>query len=93
MKYANAPTIKEVLHPCGRIFRNLEALFSGAYASNLGTNTSLNTKLVGVMLALEIVPQKGWSHLLLATDFMLVVLAFSCAKVVPWPLRNRWDEC
>ncbi|KAK2406406.1 hypothetical protein QL285_042140 [Trifolium repens] len=24
---------------------------------------------------------------------MLVVLAFSSAKIVPWQLRNRWDSC
>jgi hypothetical protein len=24
---------------------------------------------------------------------MLVVLAFSSTKIVPWQLRNRWDSC
>jgi ribonuclease HI len=45
------------------------------------------------MLAIEVVVQKGWKKLWLETDSMLVVLAFKSAKVVPWSLRNRWDNC
>jgi ribonuclease HI len=45
------------------------------------------------MLSIEIASSKGWSHLWLESDSMLVVQAFSSAKIVPWALRNRWDNC
>jgi ribonuclease HI len=78
---------------CGGIFRNSDALFLGAYAFNLGTSSSLNAELVGAMYAIETAVQKGWFNLWLETDSMLVLKAFSSVKVVPWHLRNRWDNC
>lgn len=35
----------------------------------------------------------NWSNLWLETDSMLVFLAFKSSKIVPWSLRNRWDNC
>jgi ribonuclease HI len=48
-------------------------------------------ELVAAVLAIEIAAQKGWTNLWLETDSMLI--AFQAAKVVPWSLRNRWDDC
>jgi hypothetical protein len=45
------------------------------------------------MIAIETAVNKGWSNLWLESDYMLVFLAFSSARIVPWPLRNRWDNC
>jgi ribonuclease HI len=81
------------LSSCGGIFRNSDALFLGAFSFNLGISSSLNAELVGAMLAIETAVNKGWSQLWLESDSMLVVKAFSSSKVVPWALRNRWDNC
>ncbi|WJX52536.1 hypothetical protein P8452_38639 [Trifolium repens] len=78
---------------CGGIFRNANASFLGVFALNIGINTSLNAELAAAMLSIEIASSKGWSHLWLESDSMLVVQAFSFAKIVPWALRNRWDNC
>ncbi|KAK2361038.1 hypothetical protein QL285_086244 [Trifolium repens] len=81
------------LSSCGGIFRNSDALFLGAFSFNLGISSSLNAELVGAMIAIETAVNKGWSQLWLESDSMLVVKAFSSSKVVPWALRNRWDNC
>jgi ribonuclease HI len=81
------------LSSCGGLFRNSDSSFLCAYSLNLGVSTSLNAELIGAMLAMETATNRGWSHFWLETDSMLVVSAFSSAKVVPWSLRNRWDNC
>ncbi|KAK2443569.1 hypothetical protein QL285_014658 [Trifolium repens] len=78
---------------CGGIFRNADSSFFGAYALNIGVSTSLKAELIGAMIAIETATNKGWSNLWLESDSMLVVLAFSSARIVPWSLRNRWDNC
>ncbi|PNX74366.1 ribonuclease H [Trifolium pratense] len=44
---------------CGGVFRNSEAIFCGAFAINLGVQSSLFAELMGAMLAIEIAHQKG----------------------------------
>jgi len=44
------------------------------------------------MVAIELAHLKNWHNLWLQTDFMLVFLAFKSLKIVPWSLRNRWDN-
>jgi len=78
---------------CGGIFRNATAEFVGAFACNLGISNSLIVELNGAMMAIEIASQKGWQHLWLETDSMLVIAAFKSFKIVPWHLRNRWQNC
>jgi ribonuclease HI len=78
---------------CGGIFRNADSSFLGAYAFNIGVSTSLKAEQIGAMIAIETAAFKGWSHLWLESDSMLVVHAFSSSKIVPWPLRNRWNNC
>jgi ribonuclease HI len=78
---------------CGAIFRNSDAAFLGAYSFNFGISSSLNVELVGALEAIETTVNKGWSHIWLESDSMRVVMIFSSSKVVPWPLRNKWDSC
>jgi ribonuclease HI len=78
---------------CGGIFRNADSSFLGVYALNIGVSTSLKAELIGAMIAIETATNKGWSNMWLESDSMLVVLAFSSARIVPWSLRNRWDNC
>ncbi|GAU13228.1 hypothetical protein TSUD_245980 [Trifolium subterraneum] len=78
---------------CGGIFRNAEAIFKGAFAINLGIQSSLFAELMGAMIAIEIAHQNGWEQLWLETDSMLVIAAFKDLKTVPCVLRNRWENC
>jgi ribonuclease HI len=81
------------LSACGGLFRDANSSFLGAFAFNIGISNSLNAELIGAMIAIETAASKGWSYLWLESDSMLVVLAFSSAKIVPWALRNRWENC
>ncbi|KAH1246902.1 hypothetical protein GmHk_06G016901 [Glycine max] len=45
-----------------------------------------------VILALELVASKGWSHVWLETDLTLVVAAFKNASLVTWNIVNRWKN-
>ncbi|GAU44563.1 hypothetical protein TSUD_367190 [Trifolium subterraneum] len=45
---------------CGGFFRNSAAIFEGAFAVNLGVQTSLFAELMGAMLAIEIAFHRGW---------------------------------
>jgi len=81
------------LAACGGMFRNADADFLGAFSVNLGVSTALHFELIAAMVAIEIAHVKNWQNLWLETDSMLVLLAFKSAKIVPWSLRNRWDNC
>jgi ribonuclease HI len=78
---------------CGGVFRNSQAIFCGAFAVNLGIQSSLFAELLGAMLAIEIAHQTGWKSLWLETDSMLVLGAFKSPSTVPCILRNRWNNC
>ena len=67
----------------------------GAFASSpLSVQNSFFffAKLIGVILALELVASKGWSHVWLETDLTLVVAAFKNASLVTWNIVNRWKN-
>jgi len=78
---------------CGRIYRNNKAEFLGAFAYNLGNTNSLVAELNGAMFAIELAYQRGWNHIWLETDSMSVTLAFKSRTIVPWNLKNRWENC
>ncbi|GAU16832.1 hypothetical protein TSUD_367790 [Trifolium subterraneum] len=82
----------KVLPPVEVFFRDSTSSFLGAYTYNLGISTSLNAELIGAMLAIETAFSKGWSHLWLESDSMLVVLTFSSSKVVPWEGNHCADK-
>lgn len=78
---------------CGGTFKNNDADFLGAFALNMGISTSLCAELHSAIIAIEIAFNRGWNHLWLETDSMLVTLAFKSKSVVPWQLRNIWENC
>lgn len=45
------------------------------------------------MRTIEIAKQNNWCYLWLELNSMLVVNAFKNHALVPWKLRNRWDNC
>jgi len=58
-----------------------------------GISNSLVAELNGAMFAIELAHHRGWNHIWLETDSVLVTLAFKSKKIVPWQLRNRWENC
>jgi ribonuclease HI len=78
---------------CGGLFRNSKGEFLGAFAYNLGISNSLSAELNGAMYAVELAHHYGWKSLWLETDSVLVVNAFKSSKIIPWHLKNRWDNC
>ena len=78
---------------CGGIFRNSNANFLGAFADNLGIANSFCADLHGAMIAIEFAFHRGWNHLWIETDSMLVTQSFKSKSIVPWQIRNRWNNC
>ncbi|XP_045791752.1 uncharacterized protein LOC123886479 [Trifolium pratense] len=83
----------QISSACGGIFRNHLAEFICCFAENTGINTAYFAELCGVMRAIEIATDNGWINVWLETDSTLVVLAFKSASLVPWKIRNRWNNC
>ncbi|XP_045806456.1 uncharacterized protein LOC123899387 [Trifolium pratense] len=71
----------QISSACGGIFRNHLVEFICCFAENTG------------MRAIEIATDNGWRNVWLETDSTLVVLAFKSASLVPWKIRNRWNNC
>jgi ribonuclease HI len=78
---------------CGGIYRNHLAEFICCFAENTGTNSAYFAELCGAMRAIEIAADNGWRNVWLETDSSLVVLAFRTTSLVPWKIRNRWNNC
>ena len=78
---------------CGGLFRNANSEFLGAFAINIGLSSALLAELIGAMVAIEVAYHKGWHSIWLETDSMLVFQAFKSSKIIPWSLKNRWDNC
>jgi ribonuclease HI len=78
---------------CAGVFRDHNAQFLGAFNVNLGISYAFHAELLGVMNAIEIAHEKGWWNLWLETDSMMVTLAYKSSAMVPWLIRNRWNNC
>lgn len=59
----------------------------------MGISNAIQAELHGAMLAIEIAFNKGWHNLWLECVSQLVVLAFNNVSIVPWKLRNIWQNC
>lgn len=70
------------LAACGGIFRDCKGDSLGCFAV-----------ILGIILAIESAYQKNWSNLWIETDSMIASLAFKSQHIVPWQLKNRWENC
>jgi len=77
----------------GGIFRNSDGACIGGFTHFIGPADALFAKLIATMVAIEIAVSKGFSNVWLESDSKLVVMAFKSKLVVPWELRNRWENC
>ena len=77
----------------GGIFRNHLGDFIGGFSVSLGSTLAFRAELIATMYAIELSFRYGWRSLWLESDSELVVRAFATPSVVPWDLRNRWQNC
>jgi len=78
---------------CGGIFRDCRGESLGCFAYNIGIANAVFAEILGIILAIECAYQKNWSNLWIETDSMLASLAFKSPHIVPWQLKNRWENC
>jgi ribonuclease HI len=77
---------------CGGIFRNHLADFIGCFAERLTLCSAFFAEVSGALRALELASQNNWTNLWIETDSALLVLAFKSSSMIPWSLRNRWNN-
>jgi hypothetical protein len=65
----------------------------GCFASNPGVSDSFSVEHIGAITAIEIAHRRGFNHLLLDCNSMLVTLSFKSQLAIPWKLRNNWNNC
>lgn len=72
------------------IFKNSDGV---CLAQFLGPVSALIAELSTVMAATELAASNGFHNVWLESDSQLVILAFKSNFVVPWSLRNKWENC
>jgi len=45
------------------------------------------------MTTIELAASNGFTNIWLESDSQLVIQAFKSKSIVPWGLKNRWDNC
>ena len=63
------------------------------FAEPTGLKNAFHAELLGAMKAIELANQFHWNNLWLESDSALVINAIKNNALVPWSLRNRWDNC
>jgi ribonuclease HI len=77
----------------GGIFRNSDGDCLGGFAQFLGPVSALIAELSDAMATIELAAANGFRNVWLESDSQLVILAFKSNSVVPWSLRNKWENC
>jgi ribonuclease HI len=77
----------------GGIFRDKDGLCIGCFAQNLGNVNAFHAELMAAIIAMEIAQSRNFNFLWLETDSQLVYLALKSSSIIPWPIRNRWQNC
>lgn len=77
---------------CGGVFRGFGGAAFGSFACDHGVNSTFFAELMGAIIAIEEASLRGWNNLWLEYDSQLVVRAFQKKIVVPWKVRNRWNN-
>ena len=78
---------------CGGIFRDKYSNFLLCFAQNTGQGTAFQAELCGAVKAIELAHLYQWKYLWLKVDSALVVHAITNNSLVPWKIRNRWNNC
>ena len=75
------------------IFRNSEGACIGGFSQFLGYGNALFAELYVAMTTIELAASNGFTNIWLESDSQLVIQAFKSKSIVPWGLKNRWDNC
>ena len=67
--------------------------FFGAFANFIGVSNSIIAELIGAMLAIEFVHDKGRNKIWLESDSLAEIRVFSPPFQVPWKICTRWINC
>jgi ribonuclease HI len=78
---------------CGAIFRDANGAFLGVFSCKLDCHSVLHVELIGIIIVIEQAHARGWSKLWIESDSQVVVQASKISTIVPWDLRNRWNNC
>jgi len=77
----------------GGIFRDKEAKFLLCFVENTSLGCVYYDEFSGAMREIELASQYHWNNLWLECDSALVVNAFINQYLIPWKLRNIWENC
>lgn len=77
---------------CGGFYGDHSGNLIGSFLMNIGVGNTFTEELTTAMMDIEIAKDKNWNHLWLESDSKLVVLAFKKNYMVPWSLRNKWEN-
>jgi len=88
-----ASTKNPIKASAGGIFRNCVGECLGCFFQFIVSKDALHVELVAAMIAIEIAYLKGFQNVWLESDSQLVNLAFKLNSVVPWCLKNSWQNC
>lgn len=81
------------LSTCGGILCDFQGVFLRVFALYIGLSTAFRAELQATMKAIELATLHNWNDIWLETDSTLVLNAFQDQSVIPWDLRNHWDNC
>lgn len=77
----------------GGIFHDSHGVFLGVFALHIGIFVAFRAKILAEINALELAFSHNWHALWLEIDSTLLVDAFKNPSMIPWDLRNKWDNC
>ena len=80
------------LAACGDLFKDSLGTFLGAFSCNIGIASIFHAETLAIILAIEHAAQHGWRNLWLESDSTSALMIFSNSSLVPWLLRNRWNN-
>lgn len=69
------------------------AILGDLYLNFFDLFNALQEKLYGVMYAIEINHDNGWTNFMLECDFLVMVKAFTNTSIVAWRLQNIRPNC
>lgn len=70
-------------------FKRFQWCYCCCFADNLKIYTSFQVELYVVMHAIEISQSKGWFHLWIECNSLMIVESFTNPSIVPWKLRTK----
>lgn len=77
----------------GGIFLCNAVSFMGAFSCKVNVASAVEAELLAMIEAVSLAWLKGWQHLWLETDSLLVLHYFKSPTMVPWRLRIPWVNC